>query len=110
MEYLNTLLIPASHFLKSHIYFISMSVITTLLMVYGHEINKLFRTITRSLNAVVRFLLFMVLCTIGYAFIATNLARLIRTQLVNLSPIAFIVALLIIFVTLGYLAKRNGEI
>jgi len=110
MDWISNITIELSHFLKGHIYFISMSVITTLLMVYGHEINKLFRNLTKSLNALLRFLLFMALCSIGYAFIATKLALLIRTQLVALPPTTFLLGLTAMFLLLGYLAKRNGEI
>ncbi len=110
MDFLNSIIIDLALFFKGHIHFISMSVITTLLMVYGHEINKLFRTLTKSLNSVIRFLLFMTLCSIGYAFIATNIARLIRVHLVTLPNTTFLLGLLVLFVTLGYLAKRNGEI
>jgi hypothetical protein len=72
--------------------------------------NDYFKRITKSLPFVVRFALFVVLCSVGYAFASSQLVRLLRLGLRQLSDFPLICVVIGSFVLLAFLAKREKDI
>jgi Protein of unknown function (DUF3392). len=97
-------------FLRVHLTSISVGLVATLLILYGSYINDYFKRITKSLPFVVRFALFVVLCSVGYAFASSQLVRLLRFGLRQLSDFPLIGVVIGSFVLLAFLAKREKEI
>ena len=102
---------------------ISVGLIATLLMLYGVSINNYFKRITRSIPFWGRFALFVVLCSVGYAFASSQLVRLLKmafasSQLVRLlkmalcqlSDLPLIGVVAGCFLLLAFLAKSGKDI
>ena len=89
---------------------ISVGLVATLLILYGSYINNYFKRITKSLPFVVRFALFVVLCSVGYAFASSQLVRLLKMGLRELSEFPLIGVVIGSFVLLAFLAKNEKEV
>ena len=97
-------------FLRLHLISISVGLVATLLILYGSYINDYFKRITKSLPFVVRFALFVILCSVGYAFASSQLVRLLRMGLAQLSDLSLIGVVIGSFVLLAFLAKSEKGI
>lgn len=97
-------------FLRLHLISISVGLVATLLILYGSYINDYFKRITKSLPFVVRFALFVILCSVGYAFASSQLVRLLRMGLAQLSDLPLIGVVVGSFVLLAFLAKSEKGI
>jgi hypothetical protein len=97
-------------FLRAHLNSISVGLIATLLMIYGASINNYFKRITKSIPFVGRFVLFVILCSVGYAFASSQLVRLLKTGLQQLSDPPLIGVVIGSFILLAFLAKSGKDI
>lgn len=103
-------LIPMVSYLRDHTQEIAFSLVATLLMVYGHSINKHFRKTTNKMNWFVRFVLFVLLCTIGYGFLSTVLVKLIAKGLNRLEAHYFLGSIIASYLILAIIAKKKKEV
>lgn len=101
---------PIIQYLKSHTQEIAFSLVATLLMVYGHSINKYFRKSTHKMNWLIRFILFVLLCTFGYGFLSTVLVKLIANGLQGLKPDIFLSVIIGAYLILAFIARRKKEV
>ena len=99
-----------ANFLRAHLNSISVGLIATLLMLYGAWINNYFKRITKSIPFIGRFALFVVLCSVGYAFASSQMVRLLRMVLRELSDLPLIGVVAGCFVLLAFLAKSGKDI
>ena len=97
-------------FLRAHLNSISVGLIATLLMLYGASINNYFKRITRSIPFWGRFALFVVLCSVGYAFASSLLVRLLKMALRELPDLPLIGVVAACFLLLAFLAKSGKDI
>ena len=97
-------------FLRVHLNSISVGLIATLLMIYGASINNYFKRITKSFPFVGRFVLFVILCSVGYAFACSQLVRLLKMGLQQLSDLPLIGVVISCFILLAFLAKSGKDI
>lgn len=103
-------LLPLVGYLRDHTQEIAFSLVATLLMVYGHQLNRYFRKTTAKMNWFVRFILFVLLCTIGYGFLSTVLVKFIASGLSQLSSQAFLGTITASYIFLAYIARRKKEV
>ena len=67
-----------ANYLRFHMDSISVGLVATLLIIYGGYINNYFKKITRSIPFLGRFVLFVILCSAGYAFLTSQLVKLLK--------------------------------
>lgn len=95
-------------FLRLHLSSISVGLVATILMIYGAHINGYFRKITKSLPFLARFALFVLLCSIGYAFLSSQAVKGLRLFLYQQKDIPLILMISGAFLVLAFFA-RNGK-
>lgn len=99
-----------SLFLLPHLKVCTVAMISTVLVIYGDTINKYIKTNIRSMNFILRVLVFVMICTFAYggmlAFVAPLLAKLLaKLSIYYLSPV-----IVSIFFLIGLLAERRKYI
>ena len=97
-------------FLRVHLDSISVGLIATLLMIYGASINNYFKRVTKSIPFVGRFVLFVILCSVGYAFACSQLVIFLKMGLRQLSDLPLIGTVAGAFLLLAFLAKSGKDI
>ena len=104
------LLHPFAQFLRLHLDSVSVGLVATFLMIYGSAINNYFKKITRSMPFVGRFALFVVLCSAGYAFLSSQLVRLLKMFLRSQADLPLIGLVAGAFVVLAFLARSGKDV
>lgn len=97
-------------FLRLHLISISVGIVTTLFTIYGESINNIAQKVTKNIPFLGRFAFFVVLCTVGYAFLSSQAARFLRHLLEKASDIHLILIIIGTFLLLAFLAKSNKSI
>ena len=110
MHSLNSFIHPVADFLHQHLQSIAIGLAATLLVIYGASINGFFRRQTRSLHFFLRFGLFILLCSVGYAFLTSVVVKFFHSFLNNLSDLDLVVAVVSSFLVLGFLARAGKDV
>ncbi len=74
MGFLNQINATLLIYTKAHLTTVSMVLTTALLVLYGDNINRAVKNRIRSQHFIVRTLVFMLLCSVGYGLLATLIA------------------------------------
>lgn len=105
-----SLLIQLDQWMLLHLGMLITGLVATLLTVYGNRINGTFAKWTRSWNFILRYLGFVLLCTLGYAFLTDWLILELR-HVISLIPREWRVGSIILsFAILALLAKREKQL
>ena len=97
-------------FLRLHLNSIAIGLVATLLIIYGGHINGYFKKITKSLPFLGRFALFVVLCSAGYAFMSSQLVRLLKMFLYGQADLPLIGIITAAFIVLAFCARSGKDI
>lgn len=89
---------------------ISVGIIATFLMIYGASINGYIKKITRSIPFLGRFVLFVILCSAGYAFLSSQAVRFFRRFLLTQADLPLIGIVAGSFILLAVLAYRGKDV
>lgn len=104
------LLAFADQWILSHLGMLSTGLVITLLSVYGNKINASVRKRTLKQNFLLRYLIFILLCTLGYAFLTDWLVHQLKT-LAGLIPSQWrSLSMILAFLGIALLAKREKQI
>jgi hypothetical protein len=93
--------------IQSHLSAISTAIVTTLLVVFGDEINGFVKKRIRSFNFVIRPAAFVMLCVFGYGLLATAGASAVRSLLLYFGGRYLPLTVIAAFVVMGMLAERK---
>ena len=110
MHSLASLFHPAADFLRPHLQAISIGLAATLLMIYGAAINGFFRRQTQTLHFLARFALFILLCSVGYAFLTSELVRLLHNFLCRMNDTNLVISVGLSFLILAFLARAGKAV
>jgi hypothetical protein len=99
-----------ANFLRLHMDSISVGLVATLLIIYGGHINAYFKKITKSVPFLGRFALFVVLCSAGYAFMSSQLVKLLKMFLRSQADLPLIGIVAGTFVVLAFCARSGKDI
>lgn len=99
-----------SDFVSGHYGLIAMMIISTLLVLYGNEINKQIKKMVGHYHFLIRTCVFILVCAFGYGFLTTWLIPHL-IQLIKHIPYLYQgIAVVIMLVLLGVLAERKNNI
>ena len=98
-----------SNWLWSYKHILVTSWIAVLLVLYGDHLNKLLKRIMRPYHYIFRIISFVVLCTIGYGFIAIYSEVAVHQLLVFVDRQWFAGIVIFIYLLLGFLAERKHQ-
>jgi hypothetical protein len=97
-------------FIRLYLHEISFGITAVTIMLFGQPINNNVRKLTRKLNWLLRYVVFVVLCTVGYTVLAQiiyqGVYRLLRTS----SPPMTVSITLCLFLALAWIAKEQKAI
>lgn len=99
-----------ANFMRAHLPSISVGLVSTTLVIYGANINGFFRKLTRKIGVLWRFILFVLLCSLGYGFVSSQAVKWINHNLRTLPDWQLLVAIGGSFLLLAFLAKQGKEI
>jgi len=103
-------LLPVADIFRPHLQGISIGLAATLLVIYGGSINGFFRKQTQSLHFFARFALFVLLCSVGYAFLTSQLVRALHNFLSELSDVDLVLSVTASFLVLAFLARAGKAV
>lgn len=87
-----------------------MGLVATFLMIYGSFINGFFKKITKKLPFLGRFALFVLLCSVGYAFLSSQIVKLLKKLLYMQSDGMLIIIVAAAFIGLAFLARSGKDV
>ncbi len=93
--------------IQAHMSAISTAIVTTLLVIFGDEINGFIKRHIRGYNFVVRTAAFVLLCVFGYGMLAAAGASAIRSLLLYFGSTYLPLTVIAAFVVMGILAERK---
>ncbi len=107
MYQIKVLIINFSQWLYPWLGEIAMAIMATLLVIYGHSINRLVKKQTSGMHFIFRTLIFILLCTFGYGALLIYVTPILSHILVGVGMIYLGPLIVGIFVTLGVLAEKE---
>ena len=110
MHALASILHPVADLLRPHLQAVSIGLAATLLVIYGGSINGFCRKQTQSLHFTARFALFILLCSVGYAFLTSQAVRLLHSFLCGLSDRDMVISVIASFLVLAFLARAGKAV
>ncbi|NLO22803.1 MAG: DUF3392 family protein [Fibrobacter sp.] len=97
-------------FFRVHLDSISIGMVATVLVIYGAHINSYFQKITKSLPFLVRFALFVLLCSAGYALVSALAVRYLALFLKQQPDSMLLLIISLAFLVLAFLARKVTKI
>lgn len=99
-----------THFLRQHLHDIAMSMIATLLVIYGSDINRFIKRLIKKQLFIIRLGIFVLVCAIGYGVATLFLAEALFKMLAAIPRQFLTLSILIIFILLGLTAETRKQI
>lgn len=109
MNVITDLLLSLSGLIRPHLTFVSSALVATLLVIYGNDVNRAVWTLIRRAHFIVRTLVFILLCAIGYGLIAVFLVPLVSRLLLMAGSVWFGLIVVLVFVLVGWLAEKHSR-
>jgi len=106
---IQTLMNKALHFFMKNQNLILNAFVATFLTVFGGDITKLFRKFVKNKNFILRYLFYILLCAVGFPILALILKKLLLSLSFTLSPLHYMLAILLFFLIVAISADRRKE-
>lgn len=99
-------------FIRNHINGICFGITAVTIMLFGPFINDIIRRLIKRFHWILRYTVFVLLCTVGYTFIAQTIFRCTKYLLLAYSKqkVILIVTTLGIYLILAWIAKEQKAI
>lgn len=99
-----------SEYLRPHSNTIAFSVIATVLIIYGNDINRSIKKQIAQYTFIIRVSIFVAICAFGYGYATMLLARLLGKGFAHLTDLQWLGVLITLFIALGFMAERKRYI
>jgi len=107
---MNSFLELTSSWVRPHLTMIAFTFVCTLLVLYGNEITRFIKHLTRAYPLWVRVLIFMIVSGVGYGWATSELTALLKSHVLAASGRWLGMMVLAIFIGLGILADRKKQV
>lgn len=107
MDVLIDLVIALSKWTRLHLSDISLAMMATALVLFGPALNAWVRRSIGHLNFVMRTLIFVLVCAVGYGFAIIYLTPVLASAFSHLNNYTLSPVLLMCFILIGILADRH---
>ena len=107
MDLLLELFVTLSRWCRSDLDEIALAVVAALLVLFGPPVNAWLQRQVGSLNFVLRTLLFVLLCAVGYGMLIVHATPWLAKGLAQLNNYTLAPALVLVFVAIGVIAERR---
>ncbi len=110
MALLDTFLNYLSGWIRPYYSEIALTILATVLVVYGDVLNKQIKRILRPYHFILRTLAFVLICAFGYGLLIVFLSPLVEKLLLMLPAMYRGICVVTCFLILGYLAEKRRYI
>ena len=86
---------------------LAFALVATTLIIAAAPINGAVRSLVKSWHVVLRVIVFILLCAVGYGFLAAWLTGLLHGYMRGLSSDMFLLQVGVAFIVLGIVAERS---
>ena len=107
MDLVTDFVVMLSAWSRKHLGDISLALMATVLVLAGPALNAWIRRNIATLNFILRTIIFILVCAIGYGFAIIFLTPWLAKGLAQFNNYTLAPALLLIFILVGVLAVRN---
>ena len=87
-----------------------MAMIATLLIIFGGDINGFVKSLVKKNHFIVRLIIFVLVCAIGYGFLSVFLADILLVMLKSIPRQFLALSIVVIFIFIGLLAESRRQI
>ncbi|MGC9386159.1 MAG: DUF3392 family protein [Hydrogenovibrio sp.] len=110
METLLEAVTSVSIWMRPHLPEIGLSILATLLIIFGQSIMSFVRQQIGALNLMLKLILFGVIAAFGLIFITSQLTPWLMTYLAQLPDVWLSPVIVLLFLGIGWLAHRRGNL
>jgi len=103
-------IMPFSLWVNDYLNEIALSIVSTLLVIYGDKILAFLKKQIGSTQPILRITLFVIFCAFGFAFLTAFLTPLVVEFIQSFEIVWLPLIVVALFYLLGYLAKKRGFI
>ena len=107
MDMLLDLIVNLSRWSRGHLYDISLAIMATLFVLFGPGLNAWVERSIGSLNFILRTLIFVIVCAVGYGLAIVFLTPWLAKGLAHFNNFTLSPVLLLVFFIIGILADRS---
>jgi hypothetical protein len=107
MDLLLDLIVTLSRWSRSHLYEIALAIMATLLVLFGPGVNAWVQRNTSSMNFILRTLIFVLLCAVGYGLLIVFATPYLAKGLGLFNNFTLAPVLILLFFVIGILADRS---
>lgn len=107
---LSQALLKLSRWLHPYTYEVAMTIVATVLVVYGDVLNKKIKRLLSAYHFLIRTFVFVLICAFGYGALIVFVTPHVK-NLVLLVPLTYRgLSIILMFLLLGYLAENRRYI
>jgi drug/metabolite transporter (DMT)-like permease len=107
---ISQVLLKLSSWIQPYIYEVAMTIVATLLVVYGDVLNKKIKRLLSTYHFIIRTFVFVLICAFGYGALIVLSTPHIK-DLIMLVPVTYRgLSIFLAFLLLGYLAENRRYI
>ncbi|MDP5031601.1 DUF3392 domain-containing protein [Paraglaciecola sp.] len=110
MDAILSLLSQLSRVMQPHYSAIALSMVATVLVIYGDVLNKRLKRFVSPHHFIIRTLVFVVVCAFGYGLLTVFAAPFVKQLLLMIPFVYRGISIILIFLLLGYLAEHRRYI
>lgn len=99
-----------TNWLKPYYNEISLTILATILVVYGDVLNKHIKRLISPYHFIIRTVVFVLICAFGYGLVMIFLTPYIKQALLLIPHLYRGVSIIMLFLLLGYLAENRRYI
>ena len=103
-------LVYIADLIRQHLSEVCFGITAVSLILAGPAINEFVQRLIKSFNWFIRYLVFLLICTIGYGFLTQIIYRFLRNWLVSQRTLALILLTVGIYLVLAFFARKQGRI
>lgn len=109
-EIITSSLIELGQWFRPYQYQCALAIIATILVIFGNDLNNVVKQLVRKQHFVIRTIIFIVVCAVGYGLITVWLTELLSLQLAKIPNLYIIPVVSVIFIGLGLYAQKQRHI
>ncbi|TGG91534.1 DUF3392 family protein [Natronospirillum operosum] len=105
---MSAMLIEFSSWFQPHLRFLATALVASLLVIFGTDINRGVRGMIRKAHFVLRTLVFVILCALGYGFLTVQGGIWLARGLTAIDAHILGIVIVLAFLVVGWLAERRS--
>jgi Na+-driven multidrug efflux pump len=106
----NQFFLPVAQLIRTYLSEVCFGITAVALLLAGPAINGFFARLTEKLHWIVKYLLFVLLCTVGYGVLTQVVYRGLKHWMVRQHSMVLVLVTIGIYLVLAFFAKKQGHI